>query len=183
VELSSSWEATSCAATQEFSSILRTVRFITQFTRALHRSYLKTDQSSPHHPILRYILCVLPSPLGLGLPSGLFPSGFQTKILHAFLFFLWVLHALPHLILLDLMVLYLFFTRLLQPIGAQASYSVPYSFFTDSRTSWTHDQHVVKPLPKHRTTQTQNTRIYTPNIHALSGIRTHYLSVRASEDS
>jgi hypothetical protein len=36
---------------------------------------------------------------------------------------------------------------------------------------------VARPLPKHRT-QTQNNR-----IHALSGIRTHDHSVRASEDS
>jgi hypothetical protein len=40
-----------------------------------------------------------------------------------------------------------------------------------------------RPLPKHRTTQTQNKRIHTPNIHAMSGIRTHDPSVRASEDS
>jgi hypothetical protein len=34
-----------------------------------------------------------------------------------------------------------------------------------------------------RTTQTQNKRIYTPNIHDLSGIRTHDPSVKASKDS
>jgi hypothetical protein len=34
-----------------------------------------------------------------------------------------------------------------------------------------------------RTTQTQNKGIHTPNIHALSGIRTHDPSVRASGDS
>jgi hypothetical protein len=44
-------------------------------------------------------------------------------------------------------------------------------------------QLVARPLPKHRTTQTQNKHIYTPNIHALSGIRTHNPSVRAREDS
>jgi hypothetical protein len=33
--------------------------------------------------------------LRLGLPSGLFPSGFPTKILYEFLFSPWVLHALP----------------------------------------------------------------------------------------
>jgi hypothetical protein len=31
----------------------------------------------------------------------------------------------------------------------------------------------ARPLPKHRTTQTQNKRIHTPNIRMLSGIRTH----------
>jgi hypothetical protein len=45
------------------------------------------------------------------------------------------------------------------------------------------DQHVVRPLPKHRTTQTQNKPIHTPNIHAPSGIRTHDPNIRASEDS
>jgi hypothetical protein len=44
------------------------------------------------------------------------------------------------------------------------------------------DQPVARPLPKHRTTQTQNKRIHTPNIHALSGIWTHDPSVRANED-
>jgi hypothetical protein len=56
-------------------------------------------------------------------------------------------------------------------------------FFTDGRTPWMSDQLVARPLPIHRTTQTQNKRIHTPNIHALSGIRTHDPSVRASEDS
>jgi hypothetical protein len=45
------------------------------------------------------------------------------------------------------------------------------------------DQLVPRPLPKHRTTQTQNKHIHTQNIHALSGIRTHDPGFRASEDS
>jgi hypothetical protein len=57
------------------------------------------------------------------------------------------------------------------------------NFVTDGRTSWTSDQPVARPLPKHRTTQTQKKRIHTPNIHALIGIRTHDPSVRASESS
>jgi hypothetical protein len=69
------------------------------------------------------------------------------------------------------------------PFRAQASYSVPKSFFTDGRTPWTGDQPVARPLPKHRTTLTRNKGIHIPNIHALSGIRTHDPSVRASEDS
>jgi hypothetical protein len=57
-------------------------------------------------------------------------------------------------------------------------------FFTDGRTPWTSsDQSVKRPLLKHGTTQTQNKHTHTPNIHALSGIRTHDPSVRASEDS
>jgi hypothetical protein len=53
--------------------------------------------------------------------------------------------------------------------------------FTDGRTPWMSDQPFARPLPKHRTTQTQNKRIHTPNIHALNGIRTHDPIVRASE--
>jgi hypothetical protein len=55
--------------------------------------------------------------------------------------------------------------------------------FTIGRTPWTSDQLVTRSLPIHRATQTQNKHIYTPNIHALSGIRSHDHSVRASEDS
>jgi hypothetical protein len=55
--------------------------------------------------------------------------------------------------------------------------------FTDGRTPRTGDQLVTRPLPKHRTTQTQNKRIHTPNIHALCGIRTHDPGFRASKDN
>jgi hypothetical protein len=56
-------------------------------------------------------------------------------------------------------------------------------FFADDRTPWARDQPVARPLPKHRTTQTQNIRILIPNIHAFIGILTHDPSVRTSEDS
>jgi hypothetical protein len=56
-------------------------------------------------------------------------------------------------------------------------------FFTDGRNPWTSDQPVARPVPKHRTTQTQNKSIHIANIHALGRIRTHDPSVRASEDS
>jgi hypothetical protein len=79
--------------------------------------------------------------------------------------------------------LFFFFNGFSSSFSAQASYSVPYSFFTDGRAPWASDQPVARPLPKRRTTQTQNKRIHTPNIHALSGIRTHDPSFRASEDS
>jgi hypothetical protein len=53
--------------------------------------------------------------------------------------------------------------------------------FTIGRTPWMSDQLVARPVPKHRTAQTQNEHI--PNIHALSGIPTHDHSVRAREDT
>jgi hypothetical protein len=54
---------------------------------------------------LRSIL-ILYAHLHLGLPSGLFPSGFPTNILHAFLFY--PIHATcpAHLILLNLIILF-----------------------------------------------------------------------------
>jgi hypothetical protein len=55
--------------------------------------------------------------------------------------------------------------------------------FTDGRTPWTGDQLVARPLPKHRTTKTENKHTYIPIIHALCGIQTHNPGFRASEDS
>jgi hypothetical protein len=69
------------------------------------------------------------------------------------------------------------------PFRTQVSYSILYSFFTDGRAHWTSDQLVTRPLPKYRTTQTQNKRIHIRSIHVLSGIRIHDASVRASKDS
>jgi hypothetical protein len=65
-----------------------------------------------------------------------------------------------------------FFNGSPSPLRTLAFYSVPSSFFANGRTPWTSDQLVARPLPKHRTKQTQKKRIHTPNIHALNGIRT-----------
>jgi hypothetical protein len=70
-----------------------------------------------------------------------------------------------------------FFNGSSSPFRALAFYSVPKTFFTVGRTAWTSDQLVARPLPKHRTTQTQNKRIHTANIHALNGIQTQVSSV------
>jgi hypothetical protein len=63
---------------------------------------------------------------------------------------------------------------------ALAAFSVSWSFCTVGRTPWTRDQPVARPLPAHRTAHKH--RINT-DIHALSGIRTHNLGVRASKNS
>jgi hypothetical protein len=62
-------------------------RFITVFTRALHWSLfsVRSIQSIPPHPISLRSILILFTHLRLGLPSGLFPSGFPTNILYAFL--------------------------------------------------------------------------------------------------
>jgi hypothetical protein len=70
----------------------------------------------------------------------------------------------------------------LQPLWTVAAFQSP-DLFTIDRTPWTSEQLLARPLPKRRATQTRNKYIYTPNIHALSGIGTHGHGVQASEDS
>jgi hypothetical protein len=74
------------------------------------------------------------------------------------------------------------FEWLYSPCGPWTLFQSP-DLFTIGRTPWTSDKLVARSLPQHRRTQTQNKHIYTLNIHALSGIRIHHHSVRASEDS
>jgi hypothetical protein len=57
--------------------------------------YPEPDRSSSYHPILSKMYFDIVPHLRLGLPSGLFPSGFPTNILYTFLFSPSVLHALP----------------------------------------------------------------------------------------
>jgi hypothetical protein len=63
----------------------------------------------------------------------------------------------------------------------RADYSVSWSF-TGGRFPWTGDQLVARPLPKHRSTQTQEKLGHTLNIHAQGGIRTRNHGLRAIED-
>jgi hypothetical protein len=78
-------------------------------------------------------------------------------------------------------VLFFFFSLTLQPPWALASNFQFHDHFTGGMTPWMSDQLVAIPLPKYRTTQTQNKHI--PNIHASLGIRTHDTGFLASEDS
>jgi hypothetical protein len=84
-----------------------------------------------------------------------------------------------HIVVLKL----LFFSMALQHPWALASAFQFHDHYEDGRTPWTSDQPFARPLPKHRTTQTQNKHIHRPNIHALCGIRTHDPTFRTSEDS
>jgi hypothetical protein len=91
MELSPSWEAANCSATQEFKAFYGTRWFTAVSTRALHwfLSWAISIQTIPSPSIS------LSTHLRFDLPSGLFLSGFPTDILYAFLFFPFVLHALP----------------------------------------------------------------------------------------
>jgi hypothetical protein len=65
--------------------------------------YPEPDQSSPHHQILS--IPIVSTHLRLGLPSGLFASGFPTNNLYAFLFSPIRATCSAHPILLDLIIL------------------------------------------------------------------------------
>jgi hypothetical protein len=84
--------------------------FITVFSRALHWSisWARWIQPIPPHHIYLIPLLILSSHLLLFLLIGLFPFGFPTKTLYAFLFF--PIHATcsAHLILIDLICLIIF---------------------------------------------------------------------------
>jgi hypothetical protein len=81
---------------------------------------------------------------------------------------------------------YNFFSLALQPqFGpwpTSMKLSVSVRFSRSYRTPWAGDQLVARPLPVHKHRK-MHTYTQTLNIHALSGIRTHDPSFRASEGS
>ena len=74
---------TGSAASQEIPRIFVTWRFITVLTSARHLSlsWANSIQSSQPPPTSWRFILILSSHLRLGLPNGLFPSGFPTRTL------------------------------------------------------------------------------------------------------
>jgi hypothetical protein len=72
---------------KNFPAFYGTRKFNTVFTRALHcsLSWTTSIQSIKFHPNFLRSILILSTHLRLGLPSCLFPSGFPTNILYAFL--------------------------------------------------------------------------------------------------
>jgi hypothetical protein len=91
-----SWEAASCAATQEFPNILWDLQVHYRVHKRPPLVHM-LNQINPAHTIPSYLRHILISSnhTRLCLPSGLFSSGFLTKILYAFLLSPFVLLALP----------------------------------------------------------------------------------------
>ena len=70
---------------KKFPAFYETRRFITALTSARHLSLscVSPIQSTYPHPTSWRAILILSTHLRLGLPSGLFPSGFPTKNLYA----------------------------------------------------------------------------------------------------
>ena len=72
---------------KKFPAFHGTQRFITALTSVLHLSlsWASPIQSTCPHPTSWRSILILSTHLRLGLPSGLFPSGFPTKTLYTLL--------------------------------------------------------------------------------------------------
>ena len=73
---------------KKFPAFYGTRRFITALTSVRHLSlfWASPIQSTYPHPTSWRSILILFTDLRLGLPSGLFPSGFPTKTLYAYIF-------------------------------------------------------------------------------------------------
>jgi len=88
---------TSSQLVKKFPPFYGTRRFITTFTTARHLSlsWASSTQSITPDPTSWRSILILPSYLCLGLPDGLYPSGFPTKTPYTTLLSPYVLHVPP----------------------------------------------------------------------------------------
>ena len=82
---------------KKFPTFHGTQRFITVLTsvRHLSLSWANPIQSTYPHPTSWRFILILSTHLRLGLPSGLFPSGFPTKTLYTPSLYLYAPHSQP----------------------------------------------------------------------------------------
>ena len=95
---------------KEFHAFYGTRRFIAVLKSARHLSLTSASsvQSILSHPTSLRSILILSFHLNLGLPSGLFPSSFPTKILHTPLFSPISVTCPNHLIVIDFITLTIF---------------------------------------------------------------------------
>jgi hypothetical protein len=85
MELCCSWEAANCAAIQELPNILCDPKIYYRVYKSTHLVPIMSH-INPVHTTQSYLRSILILSTHLRLPIGLFPSGFPTNILYAFLF-------------------------------------------------------------------------------------------------
>jgi len=130
--------------------------FITAFTTTHHLPYPELDQFGPCHTLNSWkSILILSSHLHLGLPSGLFLSGFRTKTLYAPTLFLIRDTCSTHLILLGLI--------------TQIIYGEENRSLSSSLHSFLHSHYHI-PL---RPTYSQKPLVYIPHSMWVIKFHTH----------